>query len=330
MERWLYEKISAITEEEQKVLAGLSIDVKQYAEGKDFVITDERINGAKKELGIRIHSRFARFPTHSHNFLEIMAVVSGSITHIIDEKAIYLNKGDVLLMNRHVSHSIEKTGKQDVGANLIVADSLVTRLSPALCNTVFSELIEEHMKNNGAPIYLHFRAGRVKTLENLIENLISELSEPCGCASVGERTLSLFLDYLSIYKEKLLLQSSDYNKKIEERKQKILFYIKNNYQTATLTELSEQFFLSPPHLSAKIKEYFGKGFKELLSEERMERAAELITSSALPIVRILRSVGYESESYFHKEFQRRFGKTPMELRKTLGFNIDLTSNNLQN
>jgi len=315
MQRWLYNKISAVTPEERNILSGLSVDIKQYTEGKDFVITEERIIKEKTELGIRIHSRFARFPTHSHNFLEIMAVVSGTITHNIGEKTIVLSKGDFLVMNKHVCHSIEKAGKNDVGVNLIVTASLLSRISHHLENTVFSSLIREHNKSDGSPIYLHFKAAGLRSIENLTENLVSELTESCGYSSVGERTLLLLLDYLSIYKERLLAQSSEFEEKREERSQKIMFYIKNNYHSATLTELSEQFFLSAPHLSAKIYEYFGKTFKELLLEEKMNRAKELILSTNMPIVKIIRSVGYESESYFHKVFKKTYGQTPLQLRK---------------
>jgi hypothetical protein len=48
MQRWLYNKISAVTEEERSVLKGLSIDIKRYSESKDFVVTEERISKTKK------------------------------------------------------------------------------------------------------------------------------------------------------------------------------------------------------------------------------------------------------------------------------------------
>ena len=99
------------------------------------------------------------------------------------------------------------------------------------------------------------------------------------------------------------------------RKSAILGYIRSNYRTATLKELSELIFLSAPYLSKIISEYFGKSFKELLFEERMARATEMIKKTGLPIGDIINSVGYENESYFHREFKRRTGKTPLSLRK---------------
>ena len=46
-------------------------------------------------------------------------MVQGKITHFIEGKEITLNKGDVLMLNQQVSHSIKKAGHEDVGINFI-------------------------------------------------------------------------------------------------------------------------------------------------------------------------------------------------------------------
>ena len=74
-------------------------------------------------------------------------------------------------------------------------------------------------------------------------------------------------------------------------------------------------FLSTPYLSKLIFEYFKKSFKELLVEERINRAVELLKRSDMPISAVIRSVGYENESYFHREFKKRCKITPLIMRK---------------
>ena len=95
----------------------------------------------------------------------------------------------------------------------------------------------------------------------------------------------------------------------------ITSYIKENYRTANLSELAYKMHISPPYLSKSIKNYFGKTFKEMLVEERIKHAVELLTKTELPIGDIIRSVGYENHSYFHREFKRRTGVTPLTLRQ---------------
>lgn len=315
MEEELLKKLAAITEEERGILDGLALDIKQYSPKNSFIISEERMTGGKSDIAMRIHTRFAPFPTHSHNYLEIMTVISGEITHILGEKRIKLSEGDIFIMNKHVSHSIEQAGKEDIGINIIVSDTFLNALSPALSDTVFSQFVKENAKRNGKPAFLHFKTRGAKEIENLIENLLFLLTEKRGSRSITEKTLSLLFEYLSIKQSELLKEGSIPQSEIEDRKNQIITYIRGNCPTATLKELSEKMFISTPYLSKLIFEYFGKSFKELLVEERIKKSTDLIQNSDMPISAIIRSVGYENGSYFHREFKRRCGITPLGMRK---------------
>ena len=47
----------------------------------------------------------------------------------------------------------------------------------------------------------------------------------------------------------------------------------------------------------------------------MRRAEGLVVRTDMNIGDIISSVGYDNESYFHKEFRKRYGCTPLALRK---------------
>jgi AraC-like DNA-binding protein len=47
----------------------------------------------------------------------------------------------------------------------------------------------------------------------------------------------------------------------------------------------------------------------------MSRAVKLIRESDIPISEIISGVGYENASYFHREFKKRYGKSPLAVRK---------------
>ena len=101
----------------------------------------------------------------------------------------------------------------------------------------------------------------------------------------------------------------------DERRKKIIAYIRENYKSGTLASLAQEMYLSVPYLSKLIKTYFGFTFGELILEARLSRAAELLRKSTLPISEIIRSVGYENQSYFHREFKKAKGITPLGYRK---------------
>ena len=318
MEKYILDILSRESEEEAGILGGEVLNRKIYSGGEDFVVNEARLFGAGRGISARTHTRYTDFPLHRHNYVEMMIVLSGSITHRIDGEPLTLSTGEVLIMNKHVSHSVERSGKDDIGVNIIMSDRFVYGVTSELAGTVFSSLIKENAKQNGAPIYLAFRTGGRKYLENAIENLLFELTVRGEDVGVMSGTVSLLLRYLSLENDELLIHGNVKTDKDDARRLDVLSYVKSNYRTASLTELSEKLYLTVPYLSKVIKDSFGKSFKELVVDERMERARTAIEETTLPIGDIIRSVGYENESYFHREFKKRYGTTPLAIRKKRG------------
>ena len=315
MESYLLERLARESEEEAGIKNGELLNRKIYSSGEDFVVNEARLFGRENDISVRTHTRYTDFPEHKHSYVEMMIVLSGSITHRVKDEIIELGEGEILILNKHISHSIERSGKDDIGVNVIMSDRFISSMAHELAGTVFSSLIKENGKNDGEPMYLYFHTGGSKRIENVIENLLFELTDEKPEMSVMSRTVSLLLSYLSLGNTELLISGSISRDKESSRKLEILSYVRNNYRTATLGELGERLYLSVPYLSSLVKEYFGKSFKELVVDERMERAYELFTTSSLSIGDVIRSVGYENESYFHREFKKRYSLTPLALRK---------------
>ena len=315
MEKYLLEILSRESEEEAGILGGEMLNRKMYSGGEDFVVNEARLFGAGRSISARTHTRYVDFPKHRHNYVEMMIVLSGSITHEIDGEILTLAKGELLLMNKHVSHSVLRSGKDDIGVNIIMSDRFIDGVTAELAGTVFSSLIKENGKADGAPIYLAFRYGGRKYIENAIENLLFELTEKGEDVGIMTGTVSLLLRYLSLENSELLRAMNVISSKDESRRIEILSYVKSSYRTASLGELSEKLYLTVPYLSKITKELFGKSFKELVVDERMERALAAFKNTSLSVGDIIRSVGYENESYFHREFKKRYGTTPLSLRK---------------
>ncbi|MBQ8322299.1 MAG: helix-turn-helix domain-containing protein [Clostridia bacterium] len=316
MEKHLLEKLSKITDEEKMLLAGGNIDISEYTAGEDYIINAARVTRGVPYISQRPHTRFAPFPPHSHNFVEMVTVVKGEMTHIIDGRAVTLCCGDVLVMNKHITHSVKEAGLYDLGVNIIMSDAFFNAIMPELTNTVFSDFIRENSKLGGAGMFLHFSCKGQKQIENIIENLLFELTEYTQDNSIMTRTVTLLFKYLSLKNQKLLVDCTKYHTLSDKRKLEISEYIESSYRNATLTSLAAKMSISVPYLSKIVREYFGMNFKELLLEERIRRAAVLIKETDMPICSIINNVGYENDSYFHREFKKRMGETPLSMRKS--------------
>ena len=314
MEQYLLEKLSKITEEEEGLLSGANINLGDYTAKGGTEIKIEKLSRDIPSISFRTHTRFASFPHHSHNYIEMAIVVKGSLTHVIEDKRITLGVGDILIMNKHVCHSIEKADEGDLGINFIITDGFFNSIVHEFNNSAFSDFAKDNSSKSGSGRFLHFSAGGEKQIENIIENLIFELADYTPDISIVTKTVALLFKYLSIKERNLLVGATD--SVSDKRSKAIIEYIENNYAEASLAELSDRMGVTIPYLSNLIKKIFNKNFKALLFDERLRRALILVKETELPISAIAKNIGYENDSYFYREFKNHIGKTPLEIRKS--------------
>ena len=165
-------------------------------------------------------------------------------------------------------------------------------------------------------MYLRFSSAGNKQIENLVENLLFEMTEYSHAdEQVLTRTVALLFHYLSLKSRELLRDGSSLPDRDALRRQQIRAYLGEHYRDGTLTALAEQLYLSPPYLSKTVSRLFGKNFKQLICEAREEQAERLLRETDMPVSEIIGYVGYENESYFHRRFLARTGTTPGRYRR---------------
>ena len=85
-------------------------------------------------------------------------------------------------------------------------------------------------------------------------------------------------------------------------------------ERASLSALARRYSYSTTYLSELIHERCGMTFTELVTEQRMERAAMLLRATQLPVREVARQVGYTGTSNFYRAFRAHFGCGPAEYR----------------
>ena len=83
----------------------------------------------------------------------------------------------------------------------------------------------------------------------------------------------------------------------------------------TITDLSHRFHLSRTACKSAFRTCFGQPIHSWLLDRRMEKAAELLEKTKMPILQVAQSVGYTGVSQFNVAFRQRYGKSPREYRK---------------
>jgi transcriptional regulator GlxA family with amidase domain len=83
----------------------------------------------------------------------------------------------------------------------------------------------------------------------------------------------------------------------------------------TSRDLAARIHVTPARLRRLFKEETGVCLGEWLTEQRLLRAAHLLTNSHLSVKEITHSVGYEHPSSFIRAFERRFTQAPTLYRR---------------
>ncbi len=318
MRESLLSALREISPEEQEILDGKSIDWQRYTDQTAFEVESEKLLSIGDYITVRPNTRFADFPLHGHNYVELMYVCSGTITHIIDGREIVMHSGDLLFMNQHVKHAVKKASENDIGLNFIILpaffDTPLVMLKKDGGGVLEAFLVDALALNSGAPQYLHFHCGGNRAIENLMENITeSLLSDARRDDTINQVTMGLIFLHLSNNMDTIGADSAqDYEDLLVSA---ALQYIRNHYRDASLTVFAEKMHHSVSSMSKIIKKRTGARFLDLVLRQRFRQTLTYLLETDMTVQEIMQAVGYENSTYFYHAFRARFKMSPYEYRK---------------
>lgn len=282
-----------------------------------FVFNQNREFKGKNHL-IEIHKRNAsKIPTHIYNYIVMMYIYIGSFTITVENETIILGKGDLIIFDRHVPYSVEKSSSNDLGVNIILNDTYFPRKfinslpNDKLISKFLLELMNDKNKHNH---YLLFQTNKDELTKNCIQNILCEYCEPDVCS---DELIDNFIMVLITH----LVRKFQYNTNLsidmfrnQQLMDDILNYIHHHYVEGNLEKMCIEFGYVPSYTSKLIRRFSGKTFKQLVNDERMKKTSILLYNKNLPIYEIAEDVGIKNLTAFYKRFQEYAGCTPQEYR----------------
>jgi AraC family transcriptional regulator of arabinose operon len=105
-----------------------------------------------------------------------------------------------------------------------------------------------------------------------------------------------------------------------ERLSPVLNYIQENLMhPLSREELANQVFLSPSRFYALFKEAFGISPTDYIQGARMQQAQRLLLNAGLSVHDVAESCGYPNAFHFSRLFKKRFGMSPLQYRRSIGW-----------
>lgn len=306
-------RLLPITEEEKAILAGAKEpDKSLYMTGEESVIRHEKLLSEGKSIRIRPHTRFVRFPAHTHDYIEAVYMCRGETTHIINGKTVLLSEGELLFLGQNAKQEILPAGEKDVAVNFIIRPSFFDKTLEMLGaeETPIKDFLVRSLFYGDNSGYLHFKVAGVLPVQNLVENLIfSLICDIPAKRSINRTTMGLLFMHLIQNTDKL-----DYSSKEEELLLAVFRYIEENYKDGSLREAARLLRCDLYWLSREIKVRTGQTYTEHLQKKRLAQAEFLLKTTSLSVEEIAAAVGYENKSYFHRIFEKAFSVSPKKYR----------------
>ena len=309
----LLKKLSAITDEERKLLAGENrIDRSLYMDGTHDIISGDKLLPSGRIITIRPHTRFVAFPEHTHDYVEMVYMCTGRTRHVVNGNELVLHAGELLMLGQHARQAIDPAGEGDVAVNFIVRPAFFSGTLSFLGEeeTPLRSFIVSCLTGENETGYLLFHVAEILPIQNLIENLLYTLTEQIpNRRGILQSTMGLLFAQLLNHTDALQFETPEQNAVL-----RVLRYIEEHYADGSLTEIAARLHYDLPYLSRLIRQETGKNYTELLQEKRLSQAAWLLRNTERKVDEISFSVGYENVSYFHRLFAARFGCSPKKYR----------------
>ena len=238
------------------------------------------------ELSLRKHTLCQVPYYHTHDFYELIYAYQGrGGQYLPDEKEpLEMGEGDLCLLTPGKIHAMMPASENDIVLKLI------------LPGNVFKGLMER-FETDGAKAWAQ---------KLLMEGLLEEMYRKEGCQRLVVDSL---LNLLFVSLERTVM---------EYRQGGFLYavsnYIRKNLPDACLKDVADDMGYSPRHMGRKIMEASGGSFSDLLTRIRLQRAAELLQDTHLPVEAVARECGYQTTSGFYKGFIKIYGMAPGEYR----------------
>lgn len=251
---------------------------------------------------------------HTHDFLEIVYIVSGSSLQIVDGREYQVSAGDLLFINLGSTHSFT-CGKRFSYANIILKPEFINDGLQGTDNA-FSLLELEDYKDLGSLVdrsnlLVHLNAEESRQFEALIGLALTEQKAENPGKNLMLRSVFNALLTFTFRKMSLPMKKNDH---IGEE---LLTYIRENCaRRLSLNEIAIDNHYSPAYFSRLFKNRTGQTFTDFVFSCRLDAAAKLLSTTDLSVGEICTEVGFSDRTKFFKLFYNRFGASPLQYKKT--------------
>lgn len=281
-------------------------DERQYMLGGDYEVYEK----AGEPIGA--------VAFHYHDFYELIYVMEGEFSSLIEDQAVQMRRGDFLLIDKNVMHKYHPTGKSMASSRRIIlwiSDRMLRELVEG------ESLLAECFWGEGPKLY-HFPIYYEELLRGFLLKLaMSEFPEGTDMENAVIRkvmdkgNLSLFFGYLEVLckrEEYLATTQTIVDHPLVEQ---VTAYIEAHIgEEITVQDVAETVHMSKFYFLRKFKELTGMTVHSFIVNKRIIAACQTMAEGK-SITESWQMTGFADYSSFLRNFRKIYGISPREYRE---------------
>jgi len=277
--------------------------------------------GFKLNTGIRVSVDYIKsYPFHLHtDVLELVGLLYGSVTISDCATDHVLSPGDVYIFNPNDPHRIVSNEESGLLTVQILRGAFVT-IFPKLKEMYY--VCQPYNREQGVT------DSELRGLRFLMAKLWQEYDNSATTGhtvtKLSEQLLKMLLEEFTFYTyrknpagdlEIVRQPASTRNLSAMKRYYHVADQIYSRFQSnLSLTQLADEIYVSPAHLSRSLKSTVGLNFSEMLSLARSEEAERLLFTTQKNVDEIANQVGFANRKHLAMNFKKWYKKTPTDFR----------------
>lgn len=252
------------------------------------------------------------FPGETHNFWECVYVENGSICVSADERVYNMHAGEMIFHKPYELHKFYTAGEKNAEL-FIFSFAAEGGLSNYFCNKVFYlsekqrriiEILLDYMQTQADKLHLYAENGQTDMF------LLPFGTIPEYAQIVATHIYMLFFS---------LFNSSE-SRPVSNAHDSIIFSEAVNYMNQricdnpSVCELAKKVGVSQASLKRVFRKYAGLGVHQYFLKLKLKCATEMLKNGS-SVTAAAENLGFSSQGYFTKAFQRETGLLPSALNK---------------
>ncbi|MBU3112872.1 helix-turn-helix domain-containing protein [Clostridium lacusfryxellense] len=249
------------------------------------------------------------YPIHWHNSIEIIFVLEGTVSVLIESGKYEINESELEIINCDEAHRIYSKEENKV---------LIFHLDPAFFEKYYDDMKNIYFYTNSSQEGVQ-REEKYDDLRKYLSILVCEVIQKNE--DFEKQIDSIMVKLLFHLINNFHYLNYDEKKPLEnqiqfQRYHRIIKYIYNNYMNKiSLQDIASIEYLSSYYLSHQIKDMAGTSFKELVNNVRVDESIKLLLDTDKTISDISFDVGFSHARYYNKSFKDYNNCTPLQFRK---------------